>query len=83
VLQRSFPALGMKAVLSTETTGALTIVWIQGRGWHLARGTDLWGVKGEQSQALPSQGRVRCRGVVAVDLCEHSRDSTHRSESDG
>lgn len=70
VLWRSFPALGRKAVISTELIDALMIVWIQVRGWHLARRTDLLGVKGKQSQVSTSQPYVLCGGVVAVDLCE-------------
>lgn len=70
VLWRSFPALGRKAVISTELIDALMIVWIQVRDWHLARRTDLLGVKGKQSQVSTSQPYVLCGGVVAVDLCE-------------
>lgn len=70
VLWRSFPALGWKAVISTELIDALTIVWIRERGWHLTRRTDLLGVKGKQSQVSTSQLYLLCGGVIAVDLCE-------------
>lgn len=51
----SFPALGRKAVISTELIDVLTIVYIQVRGWHLARRTDLLGMKGKQRQVSTSQ----------------------------
>lgn len=43
MLQRSFPALGTKAVISTASIDALTIVWIRVSGWRPAGGTDLQG----------------------------------------
>lgn len=83
IVLESFPALGMEAVVSTESIDALTIAWIQVSSWHLARRTDLLGVNGKQSQLATSKRCVRCGGVVAVDLCEHGSDRAHRSKSNG